>query len=97
MARREVVEVKCDRCKKVETQNKDEIASSSNITAPPEFTLHYGQKSVTYQDLCRGCRKAVGNYVKKLAMEDEDEKAPEKPKVEEKPKGGLSGLLGKHS
>ena len=69
MARREVVEVTCDRCSKTETQNKDEAASDK-----PEFTLYFGLHELIYQDLCRGCRRALENYIKKITMEEPDGK-----------------------
>jgi hypothetical protein len=76
MAKREVVEVTCDRCGKTETQTKDEI----NTESRPEFTgQSWDPKTKTlsklakYDDLCKKCRRAVGNYFVKIIKVDEEE------------------------
>lgn len=64
MARRKVIEVVCDRCKKVESQTEDEV----NKTEEPEFkATHFDPKTgttteIAYADLCKSCRSAVANY-----------------------------------
>lgn len=84
MAKREVIEVTCDRCEKTETQNKDSVRADD---APPEFTFEFGGSKKVYEDLCRNCRKACQNYFNKATKVDEpkDSKpvaAPSKPSLE---------------
>lgn len=73
MARRKVVEIRCDRCDRVEHQQESEISSDE----VPELELSVRGEKVTYQDLCRRCRSSVENYVNRLKMlydrPDEDE------------------------
>lgn len=80
MARREVIEIQCDRCSKVETQAKDEIPDNtkSDGSAQPELLVRYHGKKTVYDDLCRKCRRTVENYLKRILM-IEDEKEPGVP------------------
>jgi len=68
MARREVLEIKCDRCGRVETQGKEEILS---LPTGGEFAAKFHGQEVRYPDLCRGCRQAVANYWKKIVLEQD--------------------------
>lgn len=86
MARREVVEVKCDRCSKVETQGKDVKTGDG-----PEFEGTMFGKKVIYEDLCLRCRDAVGGYFKRIAKEADDQQKVEEPAVE-LPKKNILGL-----
>ncbi len=66
MARREVIEITCDRCGKRETQEKNEVTPA----ALPEFqgVLVTPEKmDVKFEDLCRKCRETVTNYFKRIA------------------------------
>lgn len=54
MARQEVVQVKCDRCKRVELQP---ILVTPKIQ--PDFEARFENKRLVYEDLCSYCRKTV--------------------------------------
>jgi hypothetical protein len=96
MARREVVEVTCDRCKRTETQKPGLIAARDKMTH--EFTLNLHGEQVQYEDLCKSCRKTLKNYadkIMKVPVEKKEEEAEAKvvpvpaPDKEEPKKGGL--------
>jgi len=69
MARREVIEITCDRCEKVETQATNARPKGDG----PEFsgTLH-GEK-VNFEDLCKRCRDAVTSYWNRVIKKAPDE------------------------
>jgi len=75
MARREVLEVTCARCKRVGTQTKDEV----NQSGGPEFegsfwdTQKKRHIKVEWDDLCQNCRRAVGNYFNRIVRPSPDE------------------------
>jgi len=72
MARREVIEVSCDLCGRVEAQEAGELPSK---VPEVEFSLRSKghAKHISYSDLCRRCREAVINIAARL---DHGEKAP---------------------
>lgn len=77
MARREVLEVVCDRCSRTETQAKEEVSPVNTA----EFKGVMGKDTIEYADLCRRCRSAVTNYFDKIRKFDEvkdTELAPKK-------------------
>ena len=86
MARRQVLEVQCDRCGKVETQ---ETPKSTGTTIPEqELQVSFRGQSMEYGDLCVRCRSACENYFKSMTKQlDPDQ--PEEPK-----KKSLLGLGG---
>ncbi len=80
MARRPVVEIKCDRCEKVEVI---EVAPEDlNDKCLPVLELKTKTEGVTYHDLCKRCQGAVENYVKAILRKGE-----ETPKEEAKADG----------
>ena len=68
MARREVIEVLCDRCNRTETQ----APGSAPKTTGPEATFKLHDQEVTYGDLCRRCRDTLVNYFSKIIKEKTD-------------------------
>jgi len=97
MARRPVVEIKCDRCQRVENRNSEVLPKEGQKALSVSFK---GQKT-EYDDLCLRCDNAVENYFKSMTKQGEEDKAPEKPqgeedKAPEKPqeKSGFLGLGG---
>lgn len=86
MARRQVIEVKCDRCGKTETQ---ENRNHSGASVPTEMTVSFQGKTVSYEDLCTRCRGACEGYFKSIT------KQTEKIKEEAPKKSGLLGLGGR--
>ena len=83
MARREVIEITCDRCTRTETQDKD----SGNIPSP-ELQVTFHGASFSYEDLCKRCRAAVAGYFGQMTKQkkEEETQSPEAPKVPEAPK-----------
>lgn len=73
MARRQVLEIVCDRCKKTETQDVQSGDPTKAESDPPkaEVVITFHGETVKYDDLCKSCRKAVGNLFKKIAKTDE--------------------------
>lgn len=89
MARREVMEVVCDRCGRKETQDRDQV--SDELEA--EFTFH--GETVKFEDLCHSCRGAVENYFNKLARKKEDKPGAKVTPIESAPPPVKRGLLGR--
>lgn len=90
MAKREVLEVTCDRCGRVETQPK------ADVHAEVEFFMRVHGEEVKYDDLCKRCRESLKNYAAKIRREVKEEtkedNAPEPPVEEPVKKKGLLGL-----
>jgi len=86
MARREVIEITCDRCSRTETQPK-----VSEPVQSPELRVMFHGVSVEYSDLCIRCRSAVENYFKSMTKKQEEEK-PQEPEPEQQKKGGFLGI-----
>lgn len=53
MARQEVVQIQCDRCKRVE------LLPPAPKKAVPDFNAQFGDKTVKYEDLCSSCKDAL--------------------------------------
>lgn len=93
MARRQVLEIQCDRCNRVETKP---VAANSGDAACV-LTVTFKGKTISYEDLCTKCEKAVEGYFKNMTMQ-KDEKglvvasAPEAQP--EKKKGFFSRAVG---
>lgn len=73
MSRRDVIEVKCDRCERTEVQTSQEMPKGPG----PEFEGIFQGKKVKFSDLCRVCRKAVAGYYTRIAKEGDDQVKPE--------------------
>ena len=76
MARRQVIEVTCDRCKRTETQSTDDDPDR-RAKIGKELAITFHGQVFEYEDLCRRCRGAVENYFNKMTKSMEDEKSPE--------------------
>ena len=94
MARREVLEVKCDRCGRSDLQEKNLLIDE------PELIATFRKQKFEYKDLCTRCREAVGGYFKRMTKQEEatDPKvtqppapAPEPIAEEPKKRGFLGG------
>lgn len=94
MARREVIEIVCDRCNKKDLQQKEQLSEEPELVA-----TFLGQKT-EYKDLCVKCRDAVKGYFSRMTKRDDEEKAaPAAPAAEtpalavvpEKKRGFLGG------
>jgi len=75
MARRDVVEVTCDRCGRVETQLSTDAKKPEGTTYEVEVTFQ--GETVKFEDLCRRCRDAVKGYFTRLTKKAEDDKPKE--------------------
>lgn len=71
MARREVIEITCDRCGKVETQTKSEIWTGTT----PLFKGSFEDGEVSFTDLCKVCRRALTNLWARIKRESTEEEA----------------------
>lgn len=90
MARREVIEISCDRCKRLETQAKGDRSKLTEGDSH-EFKISLHGKETSYEDLCKSCRKTLSNYYDKIikAKMDPIEKKTI-PKVAPVPPGGFN-------
>jgi Na+-translocating ferredoxin:NAD+ oxidoreductase RNF subunit RnfB len=75
MARREIIEVTCDRCKKIKTMPKDLVTNDNELVV----TMYRFDKKktiqVVFEDLCTSCRDTVTNYIDRaLKMPAEENK-----------------------
>lgn len=75
MARKQVVEVQCDRCKRIEYQ--DGKNPTKNETHAQDFEGTFMGQQVKFTDLCNPCKKTVGGYWDKITTELEG-KSPER-------------------
>lgn len=77
MAKKQVVEIACDRCSRVEYRE-------TFVTGPkgPDYTLvlTFKERTIQWADLCSSCDKAVTNYVRQMMRE--------KPEAKEGDDGG---------
>jgi hypothetical protein len=89
MVRRQVVEIKCDRCQRVE--NQDLVTSPA---ATEELSVTFQGQTVTYTDLCKRCRGAIENYFKGMTKQVDEVEKVDKP-VAPTDKGGFLGMGGK--
>jgi hypothetical protein len=71
MARRQVEEVRCDRCEKVDIRPVEE----TKLKEGPELEASFQGKKVRYDDLCQRCRDAVKNYFNSMTKQTDEEKA----------------------
>jgi len=92
MARRQVIELACDRCGRVETQPLKGDGKDERPRYELEVSFH-GQE-VKYEDLCRRCRSACENYFKNMTKQPEPEEEPnvEAAKEEESPTKRFLGM-----
>lgn len=68
MARREVVEVECDRCGRTETQGPEDEGGPNS-----EVSVTFHGETYTYDDLCKRCRSAVKGYFDRIAKKADDQ------------------------
>jgi hypothetical protein len=89
MARREVIEIQCDRCGRTETQEKSQAEKASVV----ELVIEFQTERHEYADLCMRCRKACEGYFKSLTKQTEKD-AQESPAPVAEKKSGMFGLGG---
>lgn len=65
MARRDVVELQCDRCGKPDLQPPDQPVKEGQR----EFTLEFRGRRIVFADLCRKCRATISNYCDMFDLE----------------------------
>lgn len=71
----EVIQIKCDRCTRVEL-----IAPNANKTES-DFEARIGDKKLVYDDLCSRCKTALTNLWEDLGKWDRDLNQPFGPSV----------------
>lgn len=71
----EVVQIKCDRCTRVE------LVPPSQETEEPDFEARIGDKKLVYEDLCSRCKVALNNIWDDLGKWDRDLNQPFGPTV----------------
>lgn len=69
MARREVVEVTCDRCGKTEIQTSSQLWKGEGQI----FHAKFEDKPVVFEDLCTRCRRAMANIWSRILRVSDDE------------------------
>lgn len=77
MARRDVIEVTCDRCGRTETQSSTEAPKREGQEKPaPEIEASFHGEKLAFNDLCKRCREAVKGYFTRISKKTEDASAP---------------------
>lgn len=85
MARRDVIEITCDRCGRTETQSSTEAPKSG----APEIEGSFHGEKVCFNDLCKRCREAVKGYFSRISKKADDQAAT--PEAPEPKKHGFLG------
>lgn len=97
MARQSVIEVVCDRCGRVETQETSKVFNPPDSMAklwsspggdPLEVTFRFRDQEVSYEDLCGSCRKTIENKFESIVAVTPESRAREGKKKEEAAKPG---------
>jgi hypothetical protein len=72
VAKKQVVELICDRC------GRTEYTEPVIPADPPDYALvlTFKERTIQWEDLCSSCDKAVTNYVKQLMREAKEEPEP---------------------
>ena len=68
MAKRPVVEIRCDRCKRVEYREVKGAQPDEGVTMPI-LALHFKGMDVTFTDLCTPCDSTVTSLVESIKKE----------------------------
>ena len=79
MARREVLEIVCDRCQKKDLQTKEQLSEE------PELVATFRGQKTEYKDLCIRCRDAVMGYFNRMTKRDEEKKPDVQASAAESP------------
>ena len=74
MAKRQVFEITCDRCKRAEVQPMTDQSKSQ----VPELEITHRGTKVVYQDLCIRCQEAVENYFASITKTVQQKAQPDK-------------------
>jgi hypothetical protein len=73
MARREVIEIVCDRCSRTELVNPESYNTSMDLELyfgkPAEGSSNTREVMVIFHDLCSSCNKSVRNYIGQIRMD----------------------------
>lgn len=98
MARRDVIEITCDRCGRTETQSSTEAPKKEGEKPAPEIEAIFHGEKLVFNDLCKRCREAVKGYFSRIAKKDEPaaEKAASVTPIDpaQQPKPEKRGFLG---
>ena len=72
MARKKMIEVKCDRCKRVhyiEEKLDKTIKASLNLEFKPSTGGTHDHIKLEFEDLCEPCERTIKNLVENIAKE----------------------------
>lgn len=86
MARKRMIEVQCERCKRVEYVRADAVKSNSvqlNLQFKP---AKGGIVKVSFEDLCDPCARTVSNLIQSIAR-DIKGKSPKRSKAKKTEEG----------
>ena len=75
MARVEVIQIRCDRCKRVE------LLPPQPKKAQPDFEMRLMSTTVKYEDLCTGCKSALQHTLENIGEWAREIKQQFGPKV----------------
>lgn len=67
MARQPVVQIQCDRCKRVELQPSSPVAKTAH-----DFHAKFDDKEISYDDLCSHCRGTIERIWNELSEWDRE-------------------------
>jgi len=92
MARRQVLEIRCDRCSKVETQDIKPGEEKPEVA----LLVTFQGESVEYEDLCRRCQGAVEGYFKSMTLQSkkDEEEGPKEEELKSRFLGGRNRSTG---
>lgn len=65
MARQQVVEIRCDRCTRVEHRALNSVKDDGH----PAFTATWKGKTISYDDLCTGCEEIINIRMETIGRE----------------------------
>jgi len=63
VAKKNVIEIDCDRCGRIEHIDPETTKMAQGLE------LSFQGEKISWPDLCTGCHKAVGNYLKQIKRE----------------------------
>lgn len=77
MARQEVIQIRCDRCKRVQLLPKQEHPKTI-----PDFEARFFDKKLLYEDLCSLCKETIQNLWEDLEQWERAVKQPFGPTIQ---------------
>ncbi len=90
MARKQVTQVQCERCERVETREIVASDLDNNQVKAADIHIFFGGKDTKFDDLCDPCKRTVASHVEAITKKIEGlspdrKETPPKSKKEAKP------------